>query len=430
MSRPRPIARASALLLAVVTPLLAGCTAAPAAMPETTPPPSSASDAGTGIRPGYEDEEVLQFSPLVIGTVDHEVVPVEGSDGQHYVAYELTVLNDSPRAATLTRIETLEGDQGGAVVRTRDEAQIAANLMIAGDATTILGGSSVIPPGRTAIVVLRDAYPSADDVPTRIVHRLSATFAPATPEDGLLAPVYPDEVAQLGGAVVASDRSPLVIGPPLAGPNWIAGNGLETGKLNMHSNVVIPVGGRLNAAEEYGIDFMRIDPSIPATYDGDPTRNESYLAFGEPLLAVADAKVVSVVSDQPDITPRQLPQLEALSQATGNAVVLDLGDGVFALYAHMEQGSATVAVGDEVQRGEVIGRLGNSGNTSEAHLHFQLQRGPLLTADNVPWVIDRFIASGMTSPDGERLVEPAEPGERTDELPIGGSISDFPAPKG
>jgi hypothetical protein len=426
MSSLRSLAGAGSLLLVVVAPLLAGCTPTPATMPVSTPAPSVEPRGGTGIMPGYEDDEVLQFTPLIIGTVDHEVVPVEGSDGLDYVAYELTVLNDSPRAATLTQIETITGDERGEVIETRDEAEVAANTMIAGDASTILGGSSVIPPGRTAIIVLRDAYPPSDGVPPRIVHRLSATFAPATPEDGLLAPVYPDEVAQLGGAVVTSDRSPLVIGPPLAGPNWIAGNGLETQKLNMHSNVVIPVGGRLNAAEEYGIDFMRIDPSIPATYDGDPTRNESYLAFGEPLLAVADATVVSVVSDRPDITPRQLPQLEALSQATGNAVVLDLGDGVYALYAHMQEGSATVEVGDEVKRGDVIGNLGNSGNTSEAHLHFQLQRGPLLTADNVPWVIDRFIASGMTSPDGEQLIDPVEPGERTDEIPIGGSISDFP----
>ncbi|HEY1105486.1 MAG TPA: hypothetical protein VGE78_04995, partial [Agromyces sp.] len=283
------------MVVALAIPLLAGCTQGQATSEAaaTNPPPGQTSDpaAGratdTGIMPGYEDESVLAFTPLVIDTIGHEVVPVEGSDGLDWIAYELTVLNTSPRAATLTQLETLEGDEHGAVIETRDQAELAANTMIVGDSTTIMGGSSVIPTGRTAVIVLRDTYPSTDEVPKRIVHRLTATFAPAMPEDGRLAPVYPDEVAQFGGAVVTGGRQPLVIGPPLAGANWVATNGIETEALNMHSNVVIPVGGRLNAAEEYGIDFLRIDPSIPATHVGDPSENASYLAFGEPLLAVA-----------------------------------------------------------------------------------------------------------------------------------------------
>lgn len=403
--------------------LLAACTAPSASTPAPTPAAASLGSAPDGILPGYRDQTALEFSPLIITSLAGSATPVKGSDGRYWVAYELSVFNDAPRAATLTGVQTLESDPDGSVIHTRDQSVVAANMLIAGDAATALGGSAVIPAGRTGILVLRDAYDSADEIPDRFTHRISATYAAATTDQGHLAAVYPDELSQVGGPITIGLDSPVLIGAPLTGADWVANNGLATDALNSHSNVVIPVGGRVNAAERYAVDFIRLAPEAMATYRGDPGLNASYLAFGQPLLAVADATVVRVVSDQADIAPRVLPQLERLDLATGNAVVLDLGDGVFALYAHMQQDSATVQVGDRVHKGEVIGRLGNSGNTSEPHLHFQLQRGPLMDADNVAWVIDRFTSSGAISPDGESIVPGSGP--RTTETPVGGSISDF-----
>jgi murein DD-endopeptidase MepM/ murein hydrolase activator NlpD len=67
----------------------------------------------------------------------------------------------------------------------------------------------------------------------------------------------------------------------------------------------------------------------------------------------------------------------------------------------MKHDSATVQVGDRVKKGQRIGRLGNSGNTSEPHLHFQMMPGPLtLTYDNVPWEIDHFILLGDATEGG------------------------------
>ena len=76
-------------------------------------------------------------------------------------------------------------------------------------------------------------------------------------------------------------------------------------------------------------------------------------------------------------------------------------------------------------KGQEIGRLGNSGNTSEAHLHFQLQCSPLLSGENVPWVLDEFTSTGALSPDGDSVIAPPKPGKRTGEVPVAGSISAF-----
>lgn len=84
-------------------------------------------------------------------------------------------------------------------------------------------------------------------------------------------------------------------------------------------------------------------------------------------------------------------------------------------------------VGDRVTRGQVLGRLGNSGNSSEVHLHFQLQRSPaLLTGDNVPFEIDTLTYQGSVAENNVFSAGPAAI-TRTGQLPLLRSVVSFPA---
>ncbi|MBT2369442.1 M23 family metallopeptidase [Streptomyces sp. ISL-10] len=119
-------------------------------------------------------------------------------------------------------------------------------------------------------------------------------------------------------------------------------------------------------------------------------RSRDFPAFGEPLFAVADATVVHADDRQRDhLSRNSLPavlylliveasfrDLCGVRGIFGNHVVLDLGDGVFAAYAHLQRGSLAVRRGDRVRAGQLLARCGNSGNSSEPHLHFQLMDGP------------------------------------------------------
>jgi murein DD-endopeptidase MepM/ murein hydrolase activator NlpD len=78
-------------------------------------------------------------------------------------------------------------------------------------------------------------------------------------------------------------------------------------------------------------------------------------------------------------------------------VILDLGGGNFAMYAHLHRGSVRVAAGDRVTRGQVIGLVGNSGNSIAPHLHFQVMDGPeSITSNGLPYAIDRYRVTAST----------------------------------
>jgi murein DD-endopeptidase MepM/ murein hydrolase activator NlpD len=75
----------------------------------------------------------------------------------------------------------------------------------------------------------------------------------------------------------------------------------------------------------------------------------------------------------------------------GNYVVLKIAPGVFAGYAHLQCGSVAVKPGDHVHRGQLLGRLGQSGNSAAPHLHFQLANAATFEgSEGVPYVFDRF----------------------------------------
>lgn len=122
--------------------------------------------------------------------------------------------------------------------------------------------------------------------------------------------------------------------------------------------------------QRYALDIIRTQDA--SSYQGEGKNNEDYYAFGEPLYAAADGKVVEVKNDIPDNTPGVMNAEEP----AGNVVVIDHGNGEHSITAHLKKGSVAVNKGDNVKQGDLIGHLGNSGNSSEAHLHFQVSDGP------------------------------------------------------
>ncbi|MDL5158320.1 M23 family metallopeptidase [Actinomycetospora termitidis] len=406
---------AAVLVTAVV---LAGCsTAAPAPPPPTGPAP----------------QDPAVFEPLVITPLDQPPAPVRGTDGRYHLVYELQVLNAGPRAATLTSVDSLADGPGGRVVGSVAGPEVTARSLLVGDYTLPPVPVAEVPGGRTILLILEDVYDTPEAVPVATVHRVRATYGPLPPGQATFAGNFPTTSEQVTRQPVRADgRPPTVIGPPLSGPDWVAVNACC--ELSPHRGAMVPLDGRINGGERYAVDWSRFDltarpivdltAGTQATFRGDPTRNEDYLTFDQPVLAVGDATVVAVVGDLPEAPPHQFLTLP-VNDLGGNRVVLDLGNGVYAFYAHLRTGSPEVRVGDRVRRGQEIARTGNSGNTSESHLHFGLMDSPQpLTATNLPWVIDSLTYVGTVTP--ETVLTQPPPGPRSGELPLIYSAVDFP----
>jgi murein DD-endopeptidase MepM/ murein hydrolase activator NlpD len=130
---------------------------------------------------------------------------------------------------------------------------------------------------------------------------------------------------------------------------------------------------------------------------GSPLDVNSYWGYGTPVLAVAPGVVTEVVNTFSDSVPTKNPNIGG-EDAPGNHVILDIGNGRYVAYAHLQLNSIKVKVGQHVHVGQQIGNLGNTGNSYEPHLHFQLMNGPSFTVSHgLPFVFDKQLLEGRIS---------------------------------
>lgn len=119
--------------------------------------------------------------------------------------------------------------------------------------------------------------------------------------------------------------------------------------------------------QRFAYDFLVLRGG--RTYIGSGTSNEHYHCFGLEILAPGRGRVVEAVDGIPDNRPGTMNAAEPL----GNHLIIDHGHGEFSFLAHLMEGSVRVGVGDEVGPETVVGACGNSGHSSEPHLHYHLQ---------------------------------------------------------
>ena len=359
---------------------------------------------------------VAMQTPLLMRVLDPPQ-PVKGSDGKYHLVYELVLTNSSPGAATVESVKTID-PKSGEVVSTLAGADVAARTTLLGDVSS--DTAEKIGSGRVAILFLDVTFYDLRDVPEEVEHRVETSFD--LPPGAL----FPDATTDTGAPTNVSRKKPAVIGPPMRGKNWVVLNGCCT--VSIHRGAVLAMDQKLLAAERYAIDWIRTDDEGHVVLPSESTNLEDYPAYDKPILSVKGGKVVKAVDRYPDLEPGVKDPDLTLKDAPGNHVIVDIGGGRYAIYAHLVPGSVTVEEGDHVRRGQVLGRLGNSGNTDAPHLHFHVMDAPsALGADhNLPYVFDSFRYQGYFEDDGTpHLLKNPQP--REDELPLNQSVVKFGA---
>jgi hypothetical protein len=375
-----------------------------------------------------------QFTPVVVSPLTGSTQPFPGTDGKYHVVYELVVTNTKPTPATLKKVEVLDaGGQGRnstAVIASYEGDALVSRVRTLANTPA---NSPEIEFNGTRLFLIDLTFDARAQVPGRLEHRFELMGA-SGPAPTPMTPVV------LSYTVAPLDLHPQLreIGPPLAGKRWVAINGCCEIS-GAHRGSGLSANGWIYYGQRFAIDWMRLDEAGRLVH-GDPADVHNYACYGVDVLAVADGTVVQVLDTLDDQPPGNLPDPKKMTveNVLGNHVILDLGAGVYAFYAHMEKGSIGVVEGQRVKRGDVLGKLGNSGNTSAPHLHFHLMDGPSALASNgIPYVVDSFALAGRIPAEKDPAVATSIEGSLSGDLfpsasprhaqfPLNLDVIDFP----
>lgn len=361
-----------------------------------------------------------RITPLVVQVIAPPHV-VAGSDGKRHIVYELAVTNLTGGVLRFEQLKVVDPASGATL------ASLGADEL----AKRITPGASRghetrdLAAYQFAIIFMHVTLADGAQVPANIAHQMTAYLGVANA----------DLTLTLAEAAVVP-TAPAVLGPPLRGKGYVAADGCCDSI--RHVRALLAIDGKFHLTQRFAIDWEQIDDK-KRLFTGDPKVPANYVIYGKPVLAVADGSVVGTRNDLSDQVPGALPPNIPLDEADGNFVVLDIGGGSFVNYAHMRRGSVRVKLGDKVRRGDQLGEVGNTGNSSAPHMHLHVMDGPSpLAADGLPYVFDSLVITAVDEAGTEdfdnaeatgvplTLTQRTPPAKLKDVLPLDLSVVDWP----
>lgn len=351
----------------------------------------------------WAQRDARQAFDLVIPQAPTPVVV----DGRTRLVYELHLTSFAAEPLHLERIQWFADHGSTPLAELRGETLSAALGRPGLDANK---DKSIVAPGMRAIVYLDLAFDAAPASTLR--HRVEFKSV----KDGASSGIE-------GARVAPNALAKLALGPPLRDGPWIAiySSEWERG----HRRTLYAIDGKARIPGRHAIDWIKLDAD-GKEFAGDGKNKNDWYGYGADVLAVADATVVDLRDDvaEPASVSDDNPRVP-IGDATGNFVALALADGRYAFYEHFRPGSIKVRRGERVRRGEVVGALGYTGQSTGPHLHFHVADAPApLAAEGLPYVFESWRPLGAY-----RSPEAREKGGRwTPASTKAMVVREFPAP--
>jgi len=380
---------------------------------------SGGSSTGTsnGAAAGSSEQPVpkAEHPPKPVVPLFDTVIPIAPTafkaDGKWHLEYEVHIANMDKWEYAFKRIEVVSADAAQKPLATFSGADLDGMFIHPGlpNAEKV----SKLAPGEFGAVFLWVTFDKLEDIPAAIAERISVKIGD-----------YPEALSIVTPPTSVEKNPVVMISSPLMGEDWVAANGPSN--TSQHRRALIPINGHAYISQRFAIDWVQVYPD-GKTYKGDPGDNKNYRAYGTEIHAVADGVVTQVGDGIPQNTPgaKSLAVPITLETIGGNHVIMEIDNSLFAFYAHMQPGSLRVKVGDKVTRGQVLGLLGNSGNSSEPHLHFQIcNANSELGSEGLPYAFASFEVQGNGEEDRMSMF-PGGPVKHDMEIPSEDEIVRF-----
>lgn len=245
------------------------------------------------------------YTPVVVRPLSASTFPFLGSDGKYHIAYDLELTNGGPVPATVEAIDVVDAhDPNRVIVSYTGKALVDPDCPV-GDCNRLRrlpsapAADTTIPTQESRALYVDFTADSPQAAPRAVLHRFRGTGAAnpgssaPTPADYLVAPLD------------VSAGEPRVISPPVRGDHWVAVNGCCLPGFP-HRSSLATFNGKLVNSQRFAIDWKRLDAD-GRFYNGDKTKNESYVDYNQPVYAVADGTVTATLDELDPGTPGTLP---------------------------------------------------------------------------------------------------------------------------
>lgn len=296
------------------------------------------------------------------------------------LVYELHLTNFARDTLTLMNIQVI--DEGSETVIAEFQGTALENVLGHLGSNQSEDKNRAVAPGARAIIYFNLPLHSVRNPGDELIHRIE--FMVMKNGEQKHASVH-------GGLVEIAEYSLPELGPPLRGGPWVAvyNPSWEQG----HRRVFHAMEGRATIQGRFAIDWMKA-PEQPSATPGRDTKSNDLTGLGAAVLAVANALVVDVRNDM--ASPKNCAERTplALEDYAGNYVVLELSDGHYAFYEHLQPG-ILVRPGDRVELGQVIGTLGCTGLASSPHLHFHTGITRSSFSEGLPHLLTNAVVLGI-----------------------------------
>ena len=282
---------------------------------------------------------------------------------QQVLAYELRIANDFRLPLRLDRLELL-GPAGDDMPLARYEGQALAALQAQAAPAGAGTAGIALQPGQSTLLYLFLELPAERAWPGALRHRLHWSWERKPGSAERQQSVQTLAAAPTGAPLPALDA-------PVNGGIWLAANG--PANASEHRRTVAYADGVAALPQRYAYDLVLLDAQGRLFRDKGE-KPADWFAFGQPLLAAADGVVALAQDGADDNEPVGTvpPAAMNVRSLCGNGLSLRLASGHYLIYCHLKKGSLAVRAGQTVRRGELLGLLGNSGNSDAPHLHLHL----------------------------------------------------------